>query len=163
MRRTNKVVPIASITSFYLPPGPSNGSTPEESRCLMPHDGATEWQHGMNAPSEHIEQLEPTIHVAREQASSNHISRQHRGQPQMQVVIEVQGKEFALGAPTDIQIAKALDMARVYGHCLFREPPSDTVNVQLSSALARLRIQFSRQEAERAALEDAAEFSLTAA
>jgi hypothetical protein len=79
----------------------------------------------------------------------------------MQVVIEVQGKEFALGTPTDMQIAKALDMARVYGQCLFRAPPPGAGMEELTSALARLRVQFSRQEAERAALADAAGFEFT--
>ena len=100
------VVPVASITSLCVQPGPSDGSPPEESRSLMPHDSATKWQHGMTTAPEHSEHGESPTSAMQEQAYAHTPGRPQRGQPQMQVVIEVQGKEFALGTPTDIQIAK---------------------------------------------------------
>ena len=127
----------------------------------MPHDSATKWQHGMTTALEYSEHGESPTSAMPEQAYAHTPGRPQRGQPQMQVVIEVQGKEFALGTPTDMQIAKALDMARVYGQCLFRAPPPGAGMEELTSALARLRVQFSRQEAERVALADAAGFEFT--
>jgi len=127
----------------------------------MPHDSATKWQHGITTVLEHSEHGKSPTSAVQEQAYAHTLGRPQRGQPQMRVVIGVQGKEFALGTPTDMQIAKALDMARVYGQCLFRAPPPGAVLEELMSALARLRVQFSRQEAERIALADAAGFEFT--
>jgi len=82
-------------------------------------------------------------------------------EPPMQVVIEVQGKDFAFTAPKTAQIARAINMAHKYGTCLFRGEVPTAVITELTSALTRLQIQFSRQEAERAALADADGFEFT--
>ena len=77
------------------------------------------------------------------------------------VVISVQGDTFDLPTPNADVIDRATDMATQYRNLLTRTPSTPATPVELRTTLQRLAVQFSRVEAERIALADAAGFRIT--
>ena len=77
-------------------------------------------------------------------------------------MINVQGDTFDLPAPAADVIDRAAQMATEYRNLLTRTPSAPATPVELLRAtLQRLVIQFSRVEAERIALADAAGFLIS--
>jgi len=77
------------------------------------------------------------------------------------VVIDVQGDTFDLQTPNADVIDRAADMATEYHNLLTRIPSTPATPGELRTTLQRLTVQFSRAEAERIALADAAGFRIT--
>ena len=77
------------------------------------------------------------------------------------VVIDVQGDTFDLPTPNADVIERAADMATEYRNLLTRIPSTPATPGELRTTLQRLAVQFSRAEAERIALADAAGFRIT--
>jgi hypothetical protein len=77
------------------------------------------------------------------------------------VVINVQGDTFDLPTPNADVIDRAADMATEYRNLLTRTPSTPATPVELRTTLQRLAVQFSRVEAERIALADAAGFHIS--
>ncbi len=77
------------------------------------------------------------------------------------VIINVQGDDFMMRAPSDAQIQKASTTARTYSQCLFRNEVQEHQTTDLAAVLQRLRQQYARQESERIALADANDFTFT--
>jgi hypothetical protein len=77
------------------------------------------------------------------------------------VVINVQGDTFDLPTPNTDVIDRAADMATEYRNLLTRTPSTPATPVELRATLQRLAVQFSRVEAERIALADAAGFRIS--
>jgi len=76
-------------------------------------------------------------------------------------VINVQGDTFDLPTPNADVIDRAADMATEYRNLLTRIPSTPATPVELRTTLQRLAVQFSRVEAERIALADAAGFRIS--
>jgi hypothetical protein len=77
------------------------------------------------------------------------------------IVIDVQGDTFDLPTPNADVIDRAADMASEYHNLLTRIPSTPATPGALRTTLQRLTVQFSRVEAERIALADAAGFHIT--
>jgi len=77
------------------------------------------------------------------------------------VMINVQGDTFDLPTPTADVIDRAADMVTEYRNLLTRMPRTPVTPVELRTTLQRLAVQFSRVEAERIALADAAGFRIS--
>ena len=76
-------------------------------------------------------------------------------------MINVQGDTFDLPTPNADVIDRAADMATEYRNLLTRTPSTPATPVELRTTLQRLAVQFSRVEAERIALADAAGFRIS--
>ena len=77
------------------------------------------------------------------------------------LVVGVQGRDYALQAPSDIYIVMATQRAITYAHHFFRHAIPAAEPRDLTNALAQLRIKYSRAEAERLAIADANMFQFT--
>ena len=75
----------------------------------------------------------------------------------------VQGRDYTLQAPSDAHIALATQRALTYAQHLFRHGIPTAEPRDLTNALARLRIKYSRAEAERLAIAAANSFQFTPA
>ena len=81
--------------------------------------------------------------------------------PAGSVVINVQGATFDLSIPDADVLDRAAYMATEYCNLLTRTPSAPATPVELRATLRRLTVQFSRVEAERVALADAAGFVIS--
>jgi hypothetical protein len=77
------------------------------------------------------------------------------------IMVGVQGRDYALQAPSDIYIVIATQRAITYACHLFRHTIPAAEPRDLTNALAQLRIKYSRAEAERLAIADANKFQFT--
>ena len=90
----------------------------------------------------------PNIPLGKPSHLDNHATDPH-------IVMGVQGRDYALQAPSDIFIAMATQRASAYAHHLFRHTIPAAEPRDLTNALAQLRIKYSRAEAECLAIADA--------
>ena len=79
------------------------------------------------------------------------------------IMVGVQGRDYALQAPSDIYIVMVTQRALTYARHLFRHTIPAAEPRNLTNALAQLRIKYSRAEAERLAIADANMFQFTPA
>ena len=63
--------------------------------------------------------------------------------------MSVQGRDYALQAPTDDHIVLATQRALTYARHLFRHDIPAAEPRDLTKTLAKLRIKYSREESER--------------
>jgi hypothetical protein len=81
--------------------------------------------------------------------------------PMRSVVTNVQGAAFDLPTPDADVLDRAAYMTTEYCNLLTRTPSAPANPVELRATLQRLTVQFSRVEAERTALADAAGFRIS--
>ena len=79
------------------------------------------------------------------------------------IIVGVHGYDFALQAPTDEHIEKATQHALTYAQHLFRHITPGVEPRRLTETLTKLRIKYSKAEAERLAIADANNFQFTTA
>ena len=77
--------------------------------------------------------------------------------------MSVQGRDYALQAPTDDNTVLATQRALTYARHLFRHDIPAAEPRDLTKTLAKLRIKYSREESERLAIADANQFEFTPA
>ena len=133
---------------FAVPPSRPRATKPAEITRLMPLHPNTR-DNGKKTTPPRAEYPAPHTAVCTQPPLHDSPSHPNRNDAVPHIVLEVQGRDYALHAPTDDHIVLATQRALTYAHHLFRHNIPAAKPRDLTQALAKLRIKCSRAESER--------------